>query len=389
MGVFKKVADNILPNPIDVKEKKLLMEQKRRENQEQKEKEQEKQEQDQKEEQQEEQNEEQQEEKQQEEQHEEQHEKQQLEEQKVQDSPLPEASSSPPSSPPTPPRSTPLAEYYRGDRVSVVVNSTHFDTYEAAMKTKQKELRYHENKKTYRETLGVIFSKKYENKNWLYRVVCDSGSVERFVREEFISHDNRAYFEYSNKKRFAMQLVGTESIVVQATPPFLHNHEHVVTLDNPMYIPPDHYLGVYQRGFAPKFEWNKYWPDNEPVKFGMYSALGHGDRPTHLGDVVHRMQLVEECTGMSFVCQHFDTEEECQRWLANYKVKVVQQKTTQENKKENNMGGGEGDKGVEEDDGSDSQTSSYSIPLPPPALVLPIGRLGRHFRFSDSDEEDE
>ena len=256
------------------------------------------------------------------------------------------------------------------------------------MKTKQKELRYHENKKTYREKLGFIISKKYENKKWLYIVVCDNGLVERFVREQFISHDNRAYFEYSNKKRFAMQLVGTESIVVQATPPFLHNHEHVVTLDNPMYIPPDHYLGVYQRGFAPKFEWLKNWPDNEPVKFGMYSTLGHGDRPTHLGDVVHRMELVEECTGMSFVCQHFDTEEECQRWLANYKV--VQQKTTQENKKENNVGGGEGGRGVEEDDDSDhSQTSSDSIPPPPPALVLPIGRLRRHFRFSDSDEEDE
>lgn len=113
----------------------------------------------------------------------------------------------------------------------------------------------------------------------------------------------------------------------------LFKEEQVVTLEEPMYIPPNHYLGIYQRQFQPKIQFKDKWLRDEPVKFDVYSGLPQGAHPTNVGDVVHRMSKLDECTGMTFVVKHFDTYEESKMWLKEY----VENRKNEKEEKNNEM----------------------------------------------------
>jgi hypothetical protein len=115
--------------------------------------------------------------------------------------------------------------------------------------------------------------------------------------------------------------------------------EQVVVLEVPLYVPPGHYLGVYQRGYPPRVQYKKIWSKKEPVKYNVYCALKQGGHPTEVGDVVHRMLHSEECAGMTFVVKHFENKDDVKTFLKKFeKEREEKKKNEQQEKKEGNEG---------------------------------------------------
>lgn len=143
-----------------------------------------------------------------------------------------------------------------------------------------------------------IFTLKYE------RIIYDKGEVDPFVRACFVEECAGE----PPSHRFALKLLASRDLEVLADGPNMVDVQ-TFTLEEPMLLPKGCFVGVYQRTFPPRLQYQTVWPRGEPFRYGVFIGLPNGAQPNEVGDVVHRCTKSEECPGLSISVKHFDSIE--------------------------------------------------------------------------------
>ena len=131
--------------------------------------------------------------------------------------------------------------------------------------------------------------------------------MDPFVRACFVEKC-KASDAPAPTSRFAIKLLASRDIEVRANEPNMVAVQ-TFTLDKPMLLPKGCFVGVYQKTFPPRIQYQSLWPRGEPFKYGVYIGLPNGAHPNEIGDVVHRCTKSEECPGLSVSVKHFDNME--------------------------------------------------------------------------------
>ena len=131
--------------------------------------------------------------------------------------------------------------------------------------------------------------------------------MDEFVRAPFVEECDKTFMPPPDS-RFALKLLACEDIVVHADEPNLVDVQ-TFTLKKPLLLPKGCFVGVFQRTFPPRLQYQTVWPRGEPFKYGVFIGLPNGAHPHKVGDVVHRCTKSEECPGLSVSVKHFDDME--------------------------------------------------------------------------------
>jgi hypothetical protein len=200
-----------------------------------------------------------------------------------------------------------------GTRVKCVYNSMMYESIEQAREVKKAQMITHAYTQhqgvKYEELFGVVggVSDQKGEGDVIYRIIYDKGEVDPFVRACFVEKC-QVGDPPAPKSRFALKLLASRDIKVRADEPNMVDIQ-TFTLENPMLLPKGCFVGVYQKTFPPRIQYQSVWPRGEPFKYGVYIGLPNGAHPNEVGDVVHRCTKSEECPGLSISVKHFDDME--------------------------------------------------------------------------------
>lgn len=233
----------------------------------------------------------------------------------------------PPRPPPRPPRFT------IGQRVYAVVDSSRYNSLDEVP---------HMDRHRFCATIAGR-----EHDSSIYKCVFDDGTVDPFIREEFISVLNRYNAPpapLAPKKavklirktalRWTADDYSIHALSVSFTPGQMdafafcvgmaakHKPDSALALlgtdvqqhifsfgGTPLRIEKGQHIGLFMVTYPPRVAYTPTWPRSQPYRYKLFIGQHAGAHPTDEGDIVYRMNYSDECPGVTFMVEHQDRDE--------------------------------------------------------------------------------